>query len=117
MAFRDNTELRISATLPLNALKIVSAQKEIIVVAPVGPIRVSVILVPKVLQPLRVQGVLALASSAAAVTVVIVVAPLGVVVLILVHLLVPRRAVAGRVPLVLRPVGLGARAADKGRKV
>ena len=116
MAFRDNTNTDFSdSTLPLNALKIVSAQKEIIVIAPVGPIRVSVILVPKVLQPLRVQSVLALASSSAAA--VLVVAPLCVVVLILVHLLVPRRAVAGRVPLVLRPVGLGTGAADKGRKV
>ena len=56
MAFRDNTEIRIqrlypkvvqqqySSTLPLNALKIVSAQKEIIVIASVGPIRVSPIL-------------------------------------------------------------------------
>ena len=83
--------------------KIVSAQKEIIVIAPVGPIRVSVVLVSKVLQPLRVQGVLPSASSAGF---IIVVVPVNIVVLILVHLFVPCRAVTGRVAVILRTGGI-----------
>ena len=89
--------------------KIISAQKEIIVIAPVGPIRVRVPLVPEVLQPLRVQGVLPLPTAAAAVFVGIM--PVRIVVLILVHLFVPRRTVAGGVALVSRPGGIGVGAA------
>ena len=101
--------------------KIVSAQKEIIVIAPVGPIRVRVPLFPEVLQPLRVQGVLPLAAVAAATAsaaaVVLVVVPVSIVVLILVHFFVPRRAVSSRVAVFLRLDGMRVGAAGVGQRL